>query len=483
MNRIRKNNSFFVLFLMVFTIFIFTGANVQAKEISLEEALNWGIENNSSIKEIKNSIETIERSLNLIDTEYGFKTNISANPIIAGGSDKQADENSNGVDEEDTSSESIDGPKISLKTTKLFPNGIILQSEISIKEEDLFDLEKLSEGPNSTFSATKSLYPVLPIKSEQEKYLASNNLLKARENLTWQQEYKKIEFLESYFNLIRLQERLTLAKTNFQYAQEDLNKIFKKIEIGEAGERQEIEANIILKKAEINFLQAKNTLLQQKNGWYLNLGLPEETEVPLVEDSPFLEEIIKWADSLEFNLKEEEELMELAVDNHYRIRNILLDQDSSQKEAEWNLTKNKPQVDLYGAYSSKDNTLGIGIELSYDISDGGKQKIEDEGYQAKLENVEDDYLQIVSELKLELYDLINQYEINSLNLEEKLMSWEKAKLEEESYQIQLQQGLISDSEFQYKMLDWQEAEIDLKSAKDEILINKLRMAHYLGVRK
>ncbi|GAH23036.1 unnamed protein product [marine sediment metagenome] len=143
MNRIRKNNSFFILFLIIFTSFIFTGANIQAKGISLEEALNWGIENNSSIKEIKDSIETIERSLNLIDTEYGFKTEISANPIIAGDSSIITDDDSNGVDEVDTNSGSSNGSKISLETTKLFPNGIILQSEISIKEEDLFDLEKL----------------------------------------------------------------------------------------------------------------------------------------------------------------------------------------------------------------------------------------------------------------------------------------------------------------------------------------------------
>jgi len=482
MNRIIKNNLFFILFLIIFTSFIFTGENVQAKEISLEEALNWGIENNSSIKEIKDSIETIERSLNLIDTEYGFKTKISANPIIAGGFEEQTDNDSTGTDDGENNSAISNGPEISLKTTKLFPNGIFLQSEISIKEEDMIDLEELLEGPNSTFSATKNLYPVIPIIPEQEKYLASNNLLKARENLTWQQEYKKIEFLESYFNLLRLQERLSLAKINFQYAQEDLDKILKKIEIEEAGERQEMEAKIALKKAEIDFLQAQNTFLQQKNEWYLNLGLPKETEVPFVEDSPFLEEIVKWVDSLEFNF-EEEEFTELALENYYKIKNNLLDQDSAQKEAEWNLTKNKPQIDLFGAYSSKDNTWGVGIELSYDVFDGGKQKIEDEGYQVKLENSRDDYLQIVSELKLELSDLINQYEINSLNLEEKLMSWEKAKLEEESYQIQLKQGLISYSEFQYKMLDWQEAEIDLKSAKDKIMINKLLIAHFLGFRK
>jgi len=483
MSRIGKNNLFFILFLIIFITFIFAGANVQAKEISLEEALNWGIENNSSIKEIKDSIESIERSLNLIDTEYGFKTKLSANPIIAGGFEEQTDDSSNGIDGEDASSDSTTtSPKISMKTTKLFSNGLFLQSEISIKEEDLFDLEKLSEGPNSTFSATKNLYPVLPITPEQEKYFASNNLLKARENLIWQQESKKIEFLESYFNLLRLQERLSLTKTNFQYAQDDLNKVIKKIEIGEAGERQNIEAKIALKKAEIIFLQAQNTFLQQKNTWYLNLDLPEETEVLLVEDSPFLEEIVKWVDSFEFNFKEEE-FTELAVENYYKIKNNLLDQDRAQKEVEWNLTKNKPQVDLYGAYSSKDNTWGVGVELSYDIFDGGKQKIEDEGYQVKLGNSKEDYLQIVSELKLELSDLINQYEINNLNLEEKLMSCEKAKLEEESFQIQLQQGLISDSEFQYKVLDWQESEIDFKSAKEEILINKLRIAHFLGIRK
>ncbi|TET09918.1 MAG: hypothetical protein E3J83_01345, partial [Candidatus Atribacteria bacterium] len=264
MNRIRKNNSFSILALIVVTSYIFIGANIQAKEISLEEALSWGIEHNSSIKEIKDSIETIERSLDLIDTEYGFKTKISANPIIAGGFEEQTDNDSTGTDDGGNNSAISNGPEISLKTTKLFPNGIILQSEISLKEEDLFDLEKLSEGPDSIFSATKSLYPVLPIKSEQEKYLASNNLLKARENLAWQQEYKKIEFLESYFNLLHLQERLSLAKTNFRYAQDDLGKILKKIEIGEAGERQEIEAKIALKKAEINFLQAQNTFLQQK---------------------------------------------------------------------------------------------------------------------------------------------------------------------------------------------------------------------------
>jgi hypothetical protein len=470
-----KNNSFFILILIISIIFIFTGLNinVQAKEISLQEALNWGIEHNSSIKEIKANIENIERNLDLIDAGYGFQTKISANPIIAGNS------------EEKNPSPNSSGPEINLKTTKLFSNGLILQSEISSKEEDWFDLETLSEGPNMNFSVIKTIYPILPIESEQEKYLTSNNLLKVKENLKWQQETKKIDFLESYLEILRLQERLSLAKTNFQYAKDDLAKILKKIEIGEAGGRQGMEARIALKTAEINLLQAQNNFNQKKNKWYLDLNLPEGVEISLKENLAFLEEIKKSVESLELNLDNQAKLVELIADNHYQIKANQLDQDSSQKELEWNLAKNKAQINLYGAYAynNKGKSWGVGVDLSYNISDGGKQKIENEGYKAKLESIKDDYLQIIAELKLELSDLINQQKIDNLNLEGKLMSWEKAKLEEESYHAQLKQGLIGNSEFQHKMLDWQEAEIDLKSAKDKILINKLRIAHFLGIKK
>ncbi len=40
--------------------------------------------------------------------------------------------------------------------------------------------------------------------------------------------------------------------------------MLKKIEIGEAGEKQGLEAKIVLKTAEINLLQAQNDFNQQK---------------------------------------------------------------------------------------------------------------------------------------------------------------------------------------------------------------------------
>ena len=478
MNLIRKNNSFFLLTLLIAISFIFIGwdINIQAEEISLPDAIAWGLEQNSSIREIKDGIKTIERNLALIDTEYAWKMSLKANPIIAGNS-------TNGGDSTSSTTTSDATPKISLETSKIFANGLLIKSEIFLKEEGIFDLENISENINRTVSATKTIYPVVPIQSEQERYKVANELLKINQSLQWQQEIKKIDFLESYLNLLRLQERLSLAKTNYQYAQEDLDRMLKKIEIGEAGEKQGIEGKIVLKTAEINLLQAQNNFNQQKKRWYLDLNLLEGVEVTLREDLPFLEENKNWIESLELNLENQGKLMELLVANHYQIKANQLDQENAKKELKWDLTKNKPQINLYGAYDNQDNSWGVGIDLSYNIFDGGKQKLENEAYQVKLINLEDDYLQTVAELRLELVNLINLSTVGNLNLEEKLMSYQQAELEKESYQIQLKQGLISASEFKYQELNWQEAEINLKSAGDEILIDKLRLAQFLGFRK
>ena len=478
MNLIRKNNSFFLLTLIIMISFIFIGLeiNIQAEEISLPDAINWGLEQNSSLRVIKDEIKTIERNLALIDTEYAPKMSLQANPIIAGNSTKGGDSTSTTTTTDTT-------PKISLETSKIFANGLMINSKISVQEEGIFDLENISENINRTISASKTIYPLVPISPAQEKYKAANELLKINQNLQWQKEIKKIDFLESYLNLLRLQENLFLVETNYQYAQEDLDRMLKKIKIGEAGEKQGLEAKIALKTAEINLLQAQNDFNQQKENWYLDLNLLEGVEVDLREDLPFLEENKNWVESLELNLEDQGKLMALVVANHYQTKANLLDQENAKKELEWDLTKNKPQINLYGAYDIKDNSWGVGIDLSYNIFDGGTKKLENEAYQVNLINLEDAYLQTVAELRLELVNLINLSTVGNLNLEEKVLSYQQAELEKESYQIQLKQGLISASEFKYQELNWQETEINLKSARDEVFIAKLRLAQFLGFRK
>ncbi|HBY57368.1 MAG TPA: hypothetical protein DEG96_05845 [Candidatus Atribacteria bacterium] len=467
---------FNIIVSVIFIINIFNPDLAQAKEISLEEAISWGIEHNSSLKEIKNNVESIQRSLDILETEYGFKTQISANPVIAGGFETDEEEDS-------SSTTSTTSPEIKLKTSKLFSNGISIQSEISLKEEDWFNLEGLTEGAKRSLSVSKTIYPLIPIEIEQEKYSTSNELVKEQRVLEWQQGVKKIDFLETYFSILRLKEKLVLAQKNFEYAEENLTKVLKSREIGEAGENQEMEARIALKTAEINLLEAQNNFQQAKANWYLDLGLNEDEEITLEEKTPFVEELTQKIESLEVDLDKDnmERLMDLVISNHYQLKNNLLDQEATQKEIEWQKANKKPRIDLYGAYTSKNNVWGIGAELSYNITDGGKQKLEEEGYRVKLENLKEDYQYIIDQLALEMSRLLNQQKVLELSLEEKIINLQKAQLEKKFYQEQFQRGLISKTEFQQKLLIIENAEIDFKSAQDALLINKLRIFHFLGM--
>ncbi|GAB4112905.1 MAG: hypothetical protein Kow00103_03550 [Candidatus Caldatribacteriota bacterium] len=467
---------FNVIVSAILMIIIFYPDIAQAKEISLEEAISWGIEHNSSLKEIKNNLESIQRSLDILETEYGFKTEISANPVIAGGFETNEEGDS-------SSTTSTTSPGIKLKTSKLFSNGISIQSEISLKEEDWFNLEGLTEGAKRTFSVSKTIYPLIPIKVEQEKYSTSNELVKEQRVLEWQQGVKKIDFLETYFGILRLKEKLALTQKNFDYAQKDLTRVLKSIEIGEAGENQEMEARIALKTAEINLLEAQNNFQQTKANWYLDLGLTEDIEITLEERTTFVKELNQKIESLEVDLDIDnmERLMDLVIATHYQLKNNLLDQEAAQKEIEWQKANKNPRIDLYGAYTSKNNVWGIGAELSYNITDGGKQKLEEEGYKVKLENLKEDYRHIIDQLVLELSNLLNQQKVLKLSLEEKIINVQKAQLENKFYQEQLQRGLISESEFQQKLLIIENAEIELKAAQDALLINKLRIFHFLGM--
>lgn len=467
MNKFRKNSSLLILISIILLLIVFINTSVAAKEISLREAIVWGLEHNMSLREIKDSVETLQRKLGIIEAGKSWKVDIIS-------------ENQRTIQEDDSS---IDGGKISLEVKKSFSGGLIIGSELYLEEQDWSTFGDIEDELNFTFTAIQNIYPHTIIEIEQKAYLASNDLLKAKENLIWQQNSKEIDFSESYLNILRLKEKLSLAETNYQYVQGDLDRVLKQIKIGEADLQQELEARIALEKAGMYLRQAKNNFQQQKQSWYLDLNLPKEVEISLKEEQDFFEEIEKWVTSLELeiDLNNKDKLMDTVTASHFQVKTNLLDQDSAHEEAEWNLDKDKPQINLNGGYDYQSSVWYAGIELTYNLFDGGEQKLEDREYEAKLNTLEDNYLHLVNELEFQLDNLIDQLELNNMNLKEKTLSYQKAKLEEKLWQEQLEQGLVSKRSFQEKLISWGETEIELKSAKDMILINTLRLAHFLGL--
>jgi len=467
MSKFRKNSSLLILISIILLLIVFKNISVAGKEISLREAIVWGIEYNLSLREIKDNVETLERKMGIIEAGKAWKVDIIS-------------ENQRTMQEDDTS---IDGGKISLEVKKSFSGGLIIGSELYLEEQDWSTFGDIEDEMNFTFTAIQNIYPHTVIEIEQEAYLASNDLLKAKENLTWQRNSKEIDFLESYLNILRLKEKLSLAETNYQYVRSDLDRVLRQIEIGEADLQQELEARIALEKAEISLQQAKNNFQQQKQSWYLDLNLPKEVEIPIKEEQIFFEGIESWFSSLKIDLSNKDKLMDSVIASHFQIKNNLLGQDSAHKEAEWNLAEDKPQINISGGYDYQSSVWYAGIELTYNLLDGGEQKLKSQEYEAKLNTLENNYLHLVNELEFQLDNLIKQLEINNMNLMGKIFSYQKAKLEEKLWQEQFEQGLVSKRSFQEKLISWGETEIELKSAEDAILISKLSLAHFLGLER
>jgi hypothetical protein len=465
MNKFRKNSSLLILISIILLLIVFINISVAAKEISLREAIAWGTEHNMSLREIKDNIETLERKMGIIEAGKAWKVDIIS-------------ENQKTIQEDDSS---IDGGKISLEVKKSFSGGLIIGSELYLEEQDWSTFGDIEDELNFTFTAIQNIYPHTVIEIEQEIYLASNDLLKVKESLTWQKNSKEIDFLESYLNILRLKEKLSLAETNYQYEQGDLDRVLKQIEISEADLQQELEARIALEKAGMYLRQAKNNFQQQKQSWYLDLNLPKEVEIPIKEEQVFFEEIEKWVTSLEIDLSNKDKLMDLVTASHFQTKTNLLDQNSAYKEAEWNLAKDKPQINISGGYDYQSSVWYAGIELTYNLLDGGEQKLKSQEYEAKLNTLENNHLHLVNELEFQLDNLIDQLELSNMNLREKTFSCQKAKLEEKLWQEQLEQGLVSKRSFRKKLISWREIEIELKTAEDVILINTLRLAHFLGL--
>ena len=466
MNKFIKNSSLLILISIILLLVVFVGIGVVAKEISLREAIVWGIEHNLSLREIKNNVETLERKLGIIKAGKAWKVDIIY-------------ENQRTIQEDDSS---IGEGKISLEVVKSFSGGLIIGSELYLEEQDWSTFGDIEDELNFTFTAIQNIYPHTIIEIEQEAYLVSNDLLKAKESLTWQKNSKEIDFLESYLNILGLREKLSLAKINYHYVQGDLDRVLKQIEIAEADLQQELEARIALEKAGMYLRQARNNFQQQKQSWYLDLNLPKEMEISLKEEQDFFKGIESWVTSLELkiDLSNKDKLMDAVTASHFQVKTNLLDQDSARKEAEWNLVKDKPQINLSGGYDYQSSVWYAGIELTYNLFDGGGQKLEDQEYEAKLNTLENNHLHLVNELEFQLDNLIDQLELSNMNLKEKTFSYQKAKLEEKLWQEQLEQGLVSKRSFQEKLISWRETEIELKSAKDAILINTLCLAHFLG---
>jgi hypothetical protein len=460
-----SKKTFWFIAAIIITIILLLPVVLQAKEINLKEAIDWGIQHNYDLEGIRYNIETLERDLEILDAGNAFQVNLDVTPIwnFGGGNS-------------DTS-------LLKLTAEKTIADDLNISTEISWDENDFADMsfEGILEGANASIQLEKHIFPDSYTQSEQQIFQTKNNLKKKVEELAWKEAEKQIDFIESYLALARLTEEVILAEKSFQLATEELERVQQQIRLGEGGYQQEAEAKIALMEAENQFFNLKQNLVQQQKEWYLELKLLEDIQVQFKGEPAYLATLRANMEQLTLESEKQEILFNQALEKHYQIKNGYIDKESLLKEAEWTENEGKPQINLSGGYDLLDNYWYAMLDLSWNLTDGGAQKLKEKGAEATILQKEKELSQLVKTLQLEMNQIIDQDKYNQLNLQAKLTALEQEQYTKNILEKQYQEKIISSTQWQNQLIALAEKELKVKEAEDLLLVNRLRLAHFLGI--
>ena len=138
-------------------------------------------------------------------------------------------------------------------------------------------------------------------------------------------------------------------------------------------------------------------------------------------------------------------------------------------------------MNISGGYDLLDDYWYAMLDLSWNLTDGGAQKLKEKGAEAAILQKEKELDQLIKTLRLEMNKIIDQDQYNQLNLQAKLAALEQEQYTKNILEKQYQEKIISSTQWQNQLIALAEKELKVKEAQDLLLINRLRLAHFLGL--
>lgn len=472
-------NKWGLVFLLL-TVLLLAGGEgaAAAAPLSLEEAVRWGWEHSPAIQSLTDSLTMTDLTIDSLLTNLGWNLSLAGDTSY-GKMSLLPEELSAGQGQGFTlENQPIGQWGLALQGSKSFLWGLSLQSKVSVRDD--FSLDHLDDTVNFTLSASQQVFPRIVIKAEEELYAARNTLKKTRLNLEWQKGWKAIDWIEAYLNIIRLQQRLRLEEKNLQLAQATLTQVLEEAKIGEAGEQKVLSAQLSVKQSEYRLLQTRQLLAQNMKTWYQDINLPAGREVQFLEDAPFLHSAREQSSHTPPEAGDPVRLMERVSANHYQMKANQLDQAFARQQLQWHQRTGLPQVSIKGNYDYQKDNWSIGINASYNLLDGGSQRVTKASDQAQIDRLQEEYATLTRSLQVQLETYLDQYELALLQAEEKRLAMAKGRLEEQLAGRQYDAQVITANEYQQKQLAFEQTRIDLAGAEDAVMIAKLRWMYLCG---
>ena len=446
---------------------------IAVEELTLEKAIELGKENNYEIEQKREAIIELERQRAIIEAGIDWYLGVKSNPNQYSGPVPTL-----------SITDNKEELGISLQGGKTTIDGLSINSSLSL-ETDISKIENLDEKYNFSLNVSKRLYPILPTQTEKNFIQTDNKLIIAKDELNSAESRKEVDWLESYLMILRLKERLEYSKKSYQIALDELDLVKAQVKIGEAGQDQLLLAKINLQERKLQQNQLLNSIVQSEDNLSLELGLTA-SNIKFNKSDSYVSRFVNKLGSINLN-DIDEEVVKLIKNNNVQLREIMLNKDYAENQLKWQLKYDGFKVDAFGSYNynaaamNEKDSVQVGVGISYDFYDGGQQELSVEGIRSRIKNLDKQYAHTLGQLKLQLKGMLNQQKLNRMKLNSTKTGLEKARLVEKLYKNQFNQGLITETQYSQKALAVNQAVVDYKESKDQLLLGKLGIALFLGL--
>lgn len=447
--------SFMIILILIFSL---TTENLKAESISFYKAIEFGLENSSEIEDAKNNIEQIKRNIEDIKAQKDWKIDLSGSYI-------------HDFEEEDNLGSEMkqDQDSISISANKLYDFGLSFNPSFTVTEdEESVDL-----------SLTQQLYPITKSELENQLYTLKKDLIKVEEELKNIKATKIINWVQSYLNIVRMEEREKIYLESVKKAEDNHEKVKKEKDIGEAGEQQLLTAKYSLEDAKYKLKEQRYNIDERKNSFKNELGINSETNIKFQDDNELITDLKMKINELTIEYLDNEELIKLVEKNNSNLQANKIDRKILERELK-NLKKEDDlNIKIKGDYDTLSENLTATINFSYNFYDGGKHEIDIESKKVSLENNINNYEEKLQQLKLDLENHLNTLSLDKDKLAKEELGYQKSKNDLDIAQIKYERGSIDYLEYQDIWIKTRESRINLKSVKDTLFINKLKFINFV----
>ena len=434
------NYSKYILWVVLCATCLLANAQTIEKILSKEEALQLALENNYGIQISNNNVEIAKNNKNLLNT--GFLPTVTGNAGAIYNIDN---------------------------TEATFSNGNVTSLEGA-------ESNRYNASINLNYTLFDGLGRRYNYKQLKEQYNLSE--LQARETI----ENTVLQLFSVYYNVAKLSEDVVLLKQNLKISQDRLERVNYQFDYGQNTKLAVLNAEVDVNNDSINLLNTKQLLENSKRDLYVVLGkneLPNFNVDTLVSFGlqPTRDELYKKVSANNVTLKQLE-------------KNILI--------SDFQLKSNKsgylPSIGLTGTYgwnknnnnaasfvaTSTNTGLSGGINLSWDIFNGGRNRTQVQNAKINLNNQKLQKQQVELQISRDFNNAWEDYQnkLFVLQTQEKNVQTSSDNFNRTEERFKL--GQITSIEFRQAQLNLINAKNAKNGAKYEAKLAELQLMQLSG---